>query len=111
MPTPPPLDAERRRQAYDASLALRRRRAEIKRTLSEDAEPLSLLAAYWQSSTDTQGMKVNDLLRALPGVGPKLARTIMLAAGIPPEQVDKKTVRSTGPKQTEALFRALRMRF
>lgn len=98
MPTPPPLSDEQRRAAYEKALELRRERAAMKR----DIKTLGV-GHFWacmNHAVEAQGMKVYDLLTALPGVGPKTAKTWLEKAGIP----EKNTVRACGPKQTERLF-------
>lgn len=81
------------------SLALRRTRARIKaglRTIPDD------ICLAWRMH-EAQGMKVYDLLTALPGIGKAKALALLEQAGIP----EKNTVRACGPKQTQKLFEAL----
>lgn len=98
--TPPSLTAEQRRDAYEKSLELRQARAMLKETVKIGA--LTFGDAW--SMELAQGMKVFDLLVALPGIARAKALRLMLAAGIP----ERNTVRACGPKQTQRLFEALR---
>jgi hypothetical protein len=100
VPTPPPLSKEQRRAAYEKALELRRQRAEVKYNL---AGYFWTLESAWTAPA-TQGMKVFDLLTALPGIGKARAAAMMAEAKIPL----KNTVRACGPKQTERLFSQLR---
>lgn len=100
MPTPPPLSQEQRRAAYEKALKLRRSRAFIKARLRERAWTFT---EAWEEPV-AQGMKVYDLLAALPGIGQAKALALLNEAGIP----EKNTVRACGPKQTERLFNILR---
>lgn len=100
MPTPPALTNEQRRQAYEKALELRQRRSKVKQGLRRgDID----LGDAWGLSF-VQGMKVYDLLVALPGIARARALKILAAAGI----AENKTVRACGPKQRERLFSALR---
>ena len=100
MPTPPVLDAEKRTEGFQRSLALRRLRAEFKTQLNR--EGVSYLMDHWGMDV-IQGMRVFDLLRALPGVGPARAQRIMAAAGIEL----RRTVARLGPRQRDRLFAVL----
>jgi hypothetical protein len=97
----PPLTAALRSAGAARSLELRQERACLKAIIAERGSPY--LITFWPHDT-AQGMKVYDLLRALPGVGPKKAQRLLDAAGIPA----KNTVAACGPLQTERLFKALR---
>lgn len=101
MPQAPTLSADQRRAAYERSLELRRNRAELKQSLA--AGELTLDSAWRLWPEITAGMKVCDLLTALPGVGPAKAKALLEKAGIP----EKNTVRACGPRQTEKLFAEL----
>lgn len=95
MPQAPMLDVEQRRAGYDRSLQLRRQRAEVKRRLT--AGELDLYGAF--ELDEAGGMKVRDLLRALPGVGQRRADRLMQTAGVHPAR----TVAQLGPRQKNAL--------
>lgn len=99
VPTPPALTDDQRRQAYDRSLALRRARAEVKKTLSEIDRPAEFLAYVWESEP-VQGMQVVDLLTAMRYVGRTKARRLLEKAGIKLNRC----VRGVGPRQRERLF-------
>jgi hypothetical protein len=111
MPTPPALTDEQRRAAYEKALELRRLRASIKDWVrapipNSSADGPALAVDRLQLAFDfpaVQGMKVYDLLTALPNVGPKTARAWLKTAGIP----EKNTVRACGPRQVERLFHLL----
>ena len=95
----PQLTDEQRREAHQRSLELRRERSSLKRTLGHN--DVSFGAAWLCSCA--QGMKVYDLLMALPGIGTRKALALLQQAGIPSHN----TVRACGPKQTERLFALL----
>jgi hypothetical protein len=93
----PELTAEQRREAAAKSLELRRARAQTKRLLAAGSWTL---AAVFELRDEAQGMKVIDLLMALPGIGMRKALALLQQAGIPSHN----TVRACGPKQTERFF-------
>jgi hypothetical protein len=96
----PTLTAEQRRQAYEKALALRRTRSALKTFLSNHLHPVEALRVVWDEQYEAQGMKVYDLLKALPGIAERRARSILEDVGID----DRKTVRSCGPRQRQRLF-------
>jgi hypothetical protein len=99
----PELTAEQRREAHAKSLAVRQKRAQVKRFIKETRLPAHLsLPAIWNMPA-LQGMKVIDLLCALPGIGMRKSLALLQQAGIPSHN----TVRACGPKQTERLFALL----
>jgi len=113
MPPVPELTADLRRQAHEKSLKLRIRRAYLKAWITKPeavlpagqeflARSSDRFAAAWDM-TEAQGMKVYDLLRALPRVGPATAASLLEQAGIPRGN----TVRKCGPRQRERLFQLL----
>lgn len=102
MPKPPALTAEQRRTAFERSLELRRQRADLKHWITLNPRRLPVA---WEFEA-AQGMKVLDLLTALPYVGETKAETLMQRAKIPL----KNTVRATGLKQRERLFSLLEKR-
>lgn len=109
-PTPPELSRQKRLEGHAKSLELRRDRRELKRHLSKSTSPHATLLSVAFDFDIAQGMKVYDLLLALPYIGPKKADALLLAAGIVGgakghEYPDRrKTVRACGPKQRERLF-------
>lgn len=107
-PTPPDLSRQARLEGQRKSLEIRRERAKFKLLLSS-ASPI-LRPALLECALDpdnvnhpAQGMKVRQLLLALPYVGPKKADEMLDRAGIPRDN----TVRACGPKQRERLFALL----
>lgn len=69
----PELTAAQRLAGYNRSLALRQARAELKKDLRDGKLQLrEVLGWDW-----VKGMKVHDLLRALPGIGAKKATAIL----------------------------------
>ena len=105
MPQPPELTAERRQAGLQRSLELRRQRAELKQWLAGDVcnRPLFERTRVAFAKDYAQGMKVYNLVRALPGIGNARALSLLDAAGISV----KTTVRACGPKQRERLFALL----
>lgn len=97
MPQPPALSTEQRRQAYDRSLELRKIRSAVKAWLGKAPTDFQ---SIFSGNAAVQGMKVYDLLTALPGIGAGRASKILASAGIP----EKNTVRACGPKQRDRLF-------
>jgi hypothetical protein len=93
---PPALDSRQRRAGYDRSLELRRSRVELKRQLS--VGQLDLVEAFYRD--EAQGMKVHDLLRALPKVGYAIAASWLERAGINPAR----HIAQLGRRQQEALL-------
>jgi hypothetical protein len=96
----PELTAEQRREAHAKSLAVRRQRAGIKNALAVTPEIFELI---YLAAPAAKGMKVIDLLMALPGIGMRKSLALLQQAGIPSHN----TVRACGPKQTERLFALL----
>lgn len=96
----PQIDDAQRRAGFEASLRVRRERAELKRQLA--AREITLEAAVAHPAARTA--LVMDLLRALPGVATKRARLILEKAGLAPQ----KKVSGLGSLQTEKLLDAAR---
>lgn len=70
---PPTLDATQRLAGYNKSLALRQARSELKKDLKAGKLKLrDVLGWDW-----AQGMKLHDLLRALPMISNKRAAALM----------------------------------
>jgi ABC-type hemin transport system substrate-binding protein len=98
----PVLDDSQRQPGAAKSLALRQARAAIKAQLA--AEPSWFPAVLFID--EAAGMKVYDLLRAIPGVAKTRAQAILKMAGID----QTRTVRALGPKQIDRLIAQLRSR-
>lgn len=95
--TPPVLDATQRMVGFNKSLALRQARAEVKKDLKAGKLQLrDVLSWDW-----VQGMKLHDLLRAVPTFGSKKATKVMQAALV--NQAN--TVGRCSPKQLERVLR------
>lgn len=99
MPLPTQTD-EQRKAALVKGSALRRHRAEVKKSLKEGS--MSLSDAF--ADKDCDRMRVNELLRALPGVGPAKAEGIMADLGISAGR----RIRGLGTRQREELLRRFR---
>ena len=97
----PTLTTEQRALARERSLELRRTRADIKAWIGE-AESAMRLALAWQFPA-AQGMKVYDLLRAVPSLGHAKATALLASARIN----ERRTVKATGDRQRDRLFEAL----
>jgi hypothetical protein len=109
VPTPPRLTNEQRRQAFEKALKLRQDRARLKDSLSEPANRVTtpvvrFIEAFCEAEI-AQGMKVYDLLTALPHIGRGRALALLEQAGF--KHPEKTTVRATGPRQRERLFELL----
>ena len=94
---PPPLTDEQRAAARVKSLEVRQARARLRAQLAAGE-------VTWQEAwrdDRAQGMRVYQLLTALPGVGRGKALAWLAEAGIRPDA----TVRACGVRQTEKLFR------
>jgi hypothetical protein len=77
---PPTLDATQRLAGFQKSLELRQARAELKKDLKLGKLQLREVIEWdW-----VKGMKIVDLLRAVPGVGVAKARQIIQMAKINP---------------------------
>ena len=97
--SPPELTAEQRQLAMERSLEIRQARAMLKESLTIGA--IHLVDA-WRMET-AKGMRVINLLMALPGIGHAKAEQLLHVAGIP----ERTTVRACGPRQTKRLFEQL----
>lgn len=96
----PMLSDEQRRDGALRSLALRRQRAEFKAQLREHG--WAYLDEHWLLE-DIQGMRVFDLLRALPRIGAARAADLMSKAGIEHDR----TVARCGHRQRWRLMELL----
>lgn len=92
----PELNQEQRRAGREAALALRRKRAKLKDDLKHGR--VTFIQAFMRP--EAQGMKLLDLLVALPQVGPVKAGNLMAYAGIKTTN----TVSKVGHKQRKLLL-------
>jgi S13-like protein len=92
----PNLTQEQRALAYRRSLELRRARASLKELIATGVVTVRQAFNY----EDAQGMRVYQLLTAVPCVGRIKALAMLEEAGIPAHN----SVRACGPRQREALF-------
>ena len=99
MPTPPALSADQRRTAYQRSLELRQERAALKAALACGSLPLSKVLTL----PSVRGMRIRQLLLALPGVAGRRADRALEYAGV--KQTN--TVAQCGPVQLEKLLQYL----
>ena len=95
----PELSTQQRRYGHLRSLELRQSRARLKSALRN--REVSIFDAL--GMRDAQGMKIADLLRAIPGMGPNKTAELLHSVDIMP----KKTVRSIGPAQMARLVNEL----
>ena len=95
----PLLDNDQRTAGYEASLRLRRAQADLKASLKAGAVDFG---TAWFSDT-ARGMKVYQLLKAMPRMGPRRAASVMKLAGIPADR----RVRGVGPVQFSKLLKYL----
>lgn len=101
---PPALTSEQREHARAVALRARRERAEIRAALRGGRTSVDQVL---QSSTDAHlRMKVSDVLRSLPGIGPVRCRQILEGAGVAPN----KRVGGLTPHQRDRLTREISAR-
>jgi hypothetical protein len=98
--TLPLLDDAQRTAGFEASLQSRRAQALLKQQLKAGEVDFG---TAWFSDT-AQGMKVYQLLKAMPRTGPKRAASLMKLAGIPADR----RVRGVGPVQFGKLLKYLK---
>lgn len=81
---PPTLTNEQREHARAAAMRARRERAAIRAALREGRASATQVL---QSTNDAQmRMKVSDLLRSVPGIGPIRCARILERAGVAPSK-------------------------
>lgn len=77
---PPVLTEEQRARARAAALRARRERADVRAALRDGRVSVMQIL---ESSTDAhQRMRVSDVLRSIPGIGPMRCAAILDSAGI-----------------------------
>lgn len=101
----PELTDEKRRAGQQASLELRRTRADIKGRLYDRRRSRVELLQEAMANDASPGMKVYDLVRSLYGVGNLRAAKYLGLAGIPINN----SVARCGPVQVDRLLFLLRV--
>lgn len=97
VPVAPPILQSQREAGYLASLAVRQARAQLKAELKAGRPLAEVIATHPEI---LRGMKVHDLLRAVPGVGQKKALRVLQAAGV----AVTRTVGQIGPHQMKRIL-------
>lgn len=97
--SPPELTAEQRAAAAAAAVVARRRRAEIRADLKAARIGLTDVLDIADSDDTVGRMKVVDLLRSMPGIGPARATDLIARIGISPTR----RLRGLGRAQRSAL--------
>ncbi len=97
----PPRTPEQIREALDKAAAVRKERAEVKKSLKRGGIPLSGALALADAHDSIGKMKVTALLESMPGVGKVRAAQIMERLGI----AETRRVRGLGANQRDALER------
>ncbi len=100
MPTPS-LTAEQRAEALVKATAVRSARRAFKDALARGEMGVGEAIAAAKVDDALAGIRVHDLLRCLPGVGPKRAEGMMAALGI----AASRRIRGLGAHQVDALVR------
>lgn len=95
MPLPTQTD-QQRKAALEKAAELRHHRAEVKKALKE--RRVALVEVL--DDVDCERMRVSELLRALPGVGPACAKATMADLRIS----EGRRVRGLGARQREELL-------
>lgn len=97
----PELTASQKESGLARALVVRQAQAELKRALKSGE--IDFGTAYFSPVGD--GMKVYQLVRSLPGYGPKKATSVLKLSGIP---LDRR-VRGVGINQLSKLLRYLKI--
>ncbi len=101
MATPPELTQEQRAAALAKAAEARAARAEIKARLKMGS--MSLAEALASDDPNVGKLKVESVLRALPGVGKVKARRLMEEIGI----AENRRIQGLGAQQQKALLEEL----
>jgi len=101
---PPTLSSEQRSVATAKAVANRRRRAEVKEQLREGRISWDDLVCLADTDEVVAGLRVQDALLCMPGVGPQRLRRFMKHASISPNR----RLRGLGPNQIASLSEVLR---
>ncbi len=102
MPTPS-LTAEQRAAALRKATAVRTARRAFKDALVRGEMRVGEAIATAKADEGLAGIRVNDLLQCLPGVGPKRAGDMMAALGI----AASRRIRGLGAHQVAAIVRRI----
>lgn len=100
---PPQLSDEQRCAASAKAVANRRRRAEIKAELRAGHLTWRELLELAHLDEVVAGLRVQEALLCLPGVGPQRLQRFMKHAGVAPSR----RLRGLGPKQAQMLSEVL----
>ncbi|HQR79180.1 MAG TPA: integration host factor, actinobacterial type [Actinomycetota bacterium] len=100
---PPSLSAEQRSAASAKAVLNRRRRAEVKEQLRAGRLSWAQLVDLAHSDEVVAGLRVQDALLSMPGVGPQRLTRFMKSAGVSPSR----RLRGLGRHQTAALAEIL----
>lgn len=101
-PTAPKLTAEQRKAALAKAQEARRVRAEVKELLKTGAMSLSELFERAEGDELVAGMKIEAVVRSLPGVGKVAAKRFLEEHDIS----DSRRIRGLGSRQREVLLEA-----
>lgn len=94
-----PLTPEQRNAALAKAFLARQERAEIKAALKAGKVTIAEVLTKAGASEAVAKMKVEDLLRSLPGIGDRRAETVMKELGI----ASSRRLRGLGTHQRAAL--------
>lgn len=98
--TIPKLTNEQRRENLEKAMKLRQERAEIRRKLHDGTMTVNdVIAAAHDGNQAASGMRVKQLINALPGYGLKRAQALMAQVDI----ADNRRVGGLGVAQIKAL--------
>ena len=100
MPNPPKLTPEQRQAALERAAEARRVRAEVKELLKTGSMSITELFARAAEDDLVNGLKVERLIAAMPGMGKIKAIRLMETLGI----ADNRRLRGLGDRQREALL-------
>lgn len=102
--TIPALTAEQRKASLEKAMRMRKERASIRAKLAEGTYSVSDVI-YFADSADqaAAGMRVKQMINALPGYGLKRTQALMQQIGI----ADNKRVGGLGRNQAQALIAKL----
>lgn len=103
MPEAPKLSAEQRARALADAAAARAARAEAKARLKAGELSMPELLARAEQDSQLGGMRVHELIAALPGYGPARTAALMRRLRI----AESRRIRGLGPKQRVALLASI----